>query len=160
MVLRSVQDLEKAIGILEGEYETIEALKVEVSHLKSVKEKDPVTESITSPETKVMILEWLNPYDPELLSWLPPFYRNNMWQFFHTRSLKKVDDQIKKTTVACLRSILDPPMSFHHRARGEMTTQVQQSDHGGNPSPDTFLIFSCWGGLGARNENIMLIFIP
>ena len=55
MVLRSVKDLENAIKILEGEYETIEALKVEVSNLKSVKEKDPVTDSITSPETKVVI---------------------------------------------------------------------------------------------------------
>ncbi len=55
MVLRSVEVLENAIKILEGEFETIEALKVEVSHLKSVKEKDTITDAITLPETKVVI---------------------------------------------------------------------------------------------------------
>ena len=60
LLLRSVQALESAITTLEGEYEAIESLKVEVSPLQKAKDKN--AEGVKASETYIPDFAGSNDY--------------------------------------------------------------------------------------------------
>lgn len=54
--VRAVQNLETAITTLEGEYEKVEALKVDVAPMQSVKKNATITDEIKQPGAQLMRL--------------------------------------------------------------------------------------------------------